>query len=40
MFGEYLYAAADDQAFDENNRSVFTWKTHDDLGIEGYWKFN
>jgi hypothetical protein len=40
MFGEYLYAAADDQGFVENNRSVFTWKTHDDLGIEGYWKFN
>jgi hypothetical protein len=38
-FGEYLYAAADEFAFDENNRSVFTWKNHDDLGREGYWKF-
>lgn len=36
-FGEYLYAAADDRAFDENNRSVFTWKEHDSLGLEGYW---
>ena len=37
-YGEYLYAAADDLAFDENNRSVFTWKEYDNLGPEGRWK--
>lgn len=35
---EYLYAAADDLAFDENKRSVFTWKDFDSLGPEGRWK--
>ena len=37
-YGEYLYAGADDLAFDENNRSVFTWKNRADVGLEGYWK--
>ena len=37
-YGEYLYAAADDLAFDDNNRSVFTWKEYDNLGPEGRWK--
>ena len=36
-YGEYLYAAADDLAFDDKNRSVFTWKTRDNLGLEGHW---
>ncbi len=39
-FSEYLYAASDDLAFDESNRSVFTWKQYHSLGIEGFWKFN
>ena len=37
-YDEYLYAAADDLAIDDGNRSVFTWKTRDDLGVEGHWK--
>ena len=39
-YSEYLYAAADNKAFDEDNRSVFTWKSYHDLGQEGYWRFN
>ena len=39
-YSEYLYAAADDLAFDEDNRSVFTWKDLSTVGIEGYWTFN
>jgi len=39
-YQEYLYAAADDRAFDENNRSVFTWKDFDTLGPEGIWIFD
>jgi hypothetical protein len=39
-FYEYLYAAADDLAFDESSRSVFTWKNEDTLGPEGLWKFS
>jgi hypothetical protein len=38
-FGEYLYAAADDRALSEDQRSVFTWKVYETLGVEGYWKF-
>jgi len=34
-YQEYLYAAADDLAFDENRRSVFTWKEYETLGPEG-----
>ena len=34
---EYLYAAANDQAFDIHHRSVFTWKVFDTLGDEGIW---
>ena len=36
-YGEYLYAAADDLAFDDKNRSVFTWKDEDTVGPEGIW---
>jgi hypothetical protein len=39
-YQEYLYAAADDRAFDENNRSVFTWKDFETLGPEGIWNFD
>ena len=38
-YGEYLYSAADDFAFDESRRSVFTWEDYYTLGIEGIWKF-
>ena len=38
-YTEYLYAASDDLSYDENHRSVFTWKTVDDLGDEGFWTF-
>ena len=34
---EYLYAAADDQAFDRSHRSVFTWKDFHNLRDEGLW---
>ena len=37
-YAEYLYAESDDLAFDDKNRSVFTWKDLDNLGTEGYWK--
>ena len=36
-YSEYLYAAADDRAFDKNNRSVFSWKNFNNLGPEGRW---
>ena len=36
-YPEYLYAAADDRAFDKNNRSVFSWKNFNNLGPEGRW---
>jgi hypothetical protein len=36
---EYLYAADDDLALDDRRRSVFAWKTSDDLGEEGVWLF-
>ena len=39
-YSEYLYAAADDRAFDESSRSVFTWKDEDTLGKEGLWMVN
>jgi hypothetical protein len=39
-YGEFLYAAADERAFDESSRSVFTWKDEDTLGQEGLWKFS
>jgi hypothetical protein len=26
LYGEYLYAAADDLATDKNNRKIFTWR--------------
>ena len=38
-YSEYMYAAADDLAFDEEHRSVFTWKNYNTLGDEGYWDF-
>ena len=37
-YGEYSYAAADDMAFNESSRSLFTWKKFDNLGPEGCWK--
>ena len=39
-FPEFLYAAADDRALDEDSRSVFTWKDEKTLGQEGLWKFS
>ena len=39
QYGEYLYSAADEWAFDKGRRSVFTWKNYYTLGIEGIWKF-
>ena len=39
-YPEYLYAAGDDLTFDVDNRSVFTWKNYNDLGHEGYWRFD
>ena len=38
-FGDHIYCAADDLAFDENNRALFAWKGLSDLGREGHWKF-
>jgi hypothetical protein len=39
-YSEYLYAAADNLSFDEESRTVFTWKDLATVGIEGYWKFD
>ena len=39
-FSEYLYAVADNTAFDEDNRYVFTWRDYYSLGQEGFWRFN
>ena len=39
-YEEYLYAAADDLAFDETRRSVFTWKDRENLGPEGIWELS
>jgi hypothetical protein len=39
-FSEYLYAASDSLSFDEDNRSVFTWRNYYSLGQEGFWRFN
>jgi hypothetical protein len=38
-YHEYLYSAADDFAFDESLRSVFTWQNYNTLGFEGIWNF-
>ena len=40
QYQEYLYGASDNLAFDENSRSVFTWKTLETLAINGIWNFN
>ena len=39
-FSDYLYAAGDPHAYDENRRSVFAWKNLDTLGREGVWNFD
>jgi hypothetical protein len=39
-FSEYLYAASDSLSFDEDNRSIFTWRNYYSLGQEGFWRFN
>ncbi len=40
QFQEYLYAAANVHAFDQERRSIFTWKDYETLGDEGIWNFN
>ncbi len=39
-YEEYFYAAAEDRAFDENRRSIFTWQDLETLGPEGIWEFS
>lgn len=38
-YHEFLYAAAQNFALDEERRSVFTWKLFQSLGPNGYWIF-
>ena len=42
-YGEFLYAAADDQSLVKGIRSIFTWKAKgspgDDIGTEAHWEF-
>ena len=39
-YTDYIYAAADDLALDDDRRAVFAWKTLLDLGLEGIWLFD